>query len=203
IAVIGGGVGGGSAAYFLNQLCQRGGHQSALADIGIDLYEKSGELGGRLATQDINGHHYETGGSVIHDRNHYAKQLSAALSYLMKRQSNPESDEKLCLYNGKGFDFCESCFNLITYFKIWFRYGFDVNKLQSKVSKIIDSFDNVYKLQESLVKFDSVDRLLSAMSPEIYNLTKISYKNFLMDAKYSKKFIDELVQSISLVNYGQ
>ncbi|CAG2119641.1 unnamed protein product [Medioppia subpectinata] len=41
------------------------------------------------------------------------------------------------------------------------------------------------------------------MSPEIYNLTKISYKNFLMDAKYSKKFIDELVQSISLVNYGQ
>ncbi|CAG2164832.1 unnamed protein product [Oppiella nova] len=62
---------------------------------------------------------------------------------------------------------------------------------------------SVYKLQESNVKFDSVDQLLDAMSPEIRNLTKISYKDFLTDAKFSKKFITELVQSIALVNYGQ
>jgi hypothetical protein len=41
------------------------------------------------------------------------------------------------------------------------------------------------------------------MSPSIFNLTKITYKDYLFDSKFSKKFINELVQSIALVNYGQ
>jgi hypothetical protein len=41
------------------------------------------------------------------------------------------------------------------------------------------------------------------MSPSILNLTRITYKDYLFDSKFSKTFINELVQSIALVNYGQ
>jgi len=78
IAIIGGGVGGGSTAYFLKQLTQ----SDQFSGISIDLFEKSSELGGRLATKTINGKQYETGGSIIHERNRYAVHLVNELSLL-------------------------------------------------------------------------------------------------------------------------
>lgn len=63
IAIIGGGIGGTSCAYFLRDL---------LKDlVKIDIYEGN-KVGGRLATTIMNdGNEYETGGSVIHERNKY------------------------------------------------------------------------------------------------------------------------------------
>jgi len=53
------------------------------------------------------------------------------------------------------------------------------------------------------VIFNSVDDLLDAMNPNVNNLTKTTYRDYLINSGFSKKFINELVQSISLVNYGQ
>jgi prenylcysteine oxidase/farnesylcysteine lyase len=41
----------------------------------IDLFEKTGILGGRLNITTVFGNGYETGGSVIHARNKYAVEL--------------------------------------------------------------------------------------------------------------------------------
>ncbi|XP_054154930.1 prenylcysteine oxidase 1-like [Oppia nitens] len=211
IAIIGGGIGGTSSAYFLRELFTAAAattadsQPSSLSDIAavMDLYERNGELGGRLRTQLINGRYYETGGTMIHERNRYARQLAAKFG-LSRRDVDKHFDTKLCLFNGKSFDFCESSLSLWTYLKIWYRYGFDVHKLESKVSKIMDYFDNIYSLQEDHnIQFDTVDQLLTAMNPLIKNLTKITYKDYLTNARLSKTFIDELVQSIALVNYGQ
>lgn len=63
IAIIGGGIGGTSCAYFLKEIF----NDSAK----IDIYEGN-KVGGRLATVVMNdGNEYETGGSVIHQRNKY------------------------------------------------------------------------------------------------------------------------------------
>lgn len=43
--------------------------------VPIDCYEKNDYVGGRLATQVVDGRHYDTGGSIIHERNQYAAQL--------------------------------------------------------------------------------------------------------------------------------
>ncbi len=60
--MIGGGIGGTSAAYFLrNNL-----GSSAV----IDLYEPN-LIGGRVATINIDGRDYESGGSIIHPDNKY------------------------------------------------------------------------------------------------------------------------------------
>lgn len=63
VAIIGGGIGGTSCAYFLREIFK---------DLAkIDVYEGN-KVGGRLATVVMNdGNEYETGGSIIHQRNKY------------------------------------------------------------------------------------------------------------------------------------
>ena len=62
VAIVGAGVGGCCAASFLREL---GGE-------GLEIYVYSdGPVGGRTATAEVDGHQYETGGSVIHKSNQY------------------------------------------------------------------------------------------------------------------------------------
>lgn len=63
IAVVGGGIGGTSASYFLRELF--GPHGAV-----IDLYEAN-KIGGRLSVIEVDGRDYEVGGSVIHPQNKY------------------------------------------------------------------------------------------------------------------------------------
>lgn len=68
--MIGGGIGGTAAAYFLRQKFGR--------SVRIEVLER-GEVGGRLATVEVEGESYEAGGSVLHPLNlhmkHFAKEL--------------------------------------------------------------------------------------------------------------------------------
>ena len=59
VAVIGGGIGGTSVAYFLSQ---------RLPGADVTVFEM-GRVGGRLDTVDIAGRRYEVGGSIIHSSN--------------------------------------------------------------------------------------------------------------------------------------
>lgn len=68
--MVGGGIGGSAAAYFLRQKFGRG--------VQLHVLEKAA-LGGRLDTLDMEGASYEAGGSVIHPLNlhmkHFVKEL--------------------------------------------------------------------------------------------------------------------------------
>ena len=65
VAIIGSGIGGSSAAYFLRQILGPSTH--------IQVFERADKVGGRLATIDIAGDLYESGGSIIHGKNMYMK----------------------------------------------------------------------------------------------------------------------------------
>lgn len=67
VAIVGAGVGGCCAAYFLRQ---KGGEA-----VKIDVFER-GVVGGRTATFTFQDHVYETGGSVIHASNKYLVDMS-------------------------------------------------------------------------------------------------------------------------------
>jgi protoporphyrinogen oxidase len=62
-AVVGGGIGGTSASYFLHELFGPDGAH-------VDLFEPN-KIGGRLSVTDVDGRDYEVGGAVIHPRNKY------------------------------------------------------------------------------------------------------------------------------------
>ena len=67
VAVVGAGVGGCLAAYFLRQ---KGGEA-----VQVDVFER-GAVGGRTGTFSFQGHTYETGASIIHSSNKYLVDLS-------------------------------------------------------------------------------------------------------------------------------
>lgn len=62
--MVGAGIGGSAAAYYLRQEFGPG--------VKIDVFE-AGTVGGRLATAKIGDYEYETGGSVIHPLNLHMK----------------------------------------------------------------------------------------------------------------------------------
>lgn len=65
-AVVGAGIGGTAAAFYLRQEFGPG--------VKIDVFEP-GSVGGRLATVKMGDYEYETGGSVIHPLNLHMKQF--------------------------------------------------------------------------------------------------------------------------------
>ena len=67
VAVVGAGIGGSLAAYFLRQ---RGGEA-----LEVDVFER-GVVGGRTAVISFQGHTYETGASIIHTSNKYLVDLT-------------------------------------------------------------------------------------------------------------------------------
>ncbi len=67
VAIIGAGISGTSAAYFLSK--------TPGLNPKIDVYSKD-PVGGRMATINIQGYDFETGGSILHPRNRYMKQFA-------------------------------------------------------------------------------------------------------------------------------
>lgn len=62
--MVGGGIGGTAAAYYLRQ--------EFGPAVKIDVFEP-GDIGGRLATVKVGDYEYETGGAVIHPLNLHMK----------------------------------------------------------------------------------------------------------------------------------
>lgn len=191
IAVIGAGIGGASSCYFMRSLFGETG-------ANIDIYEAS-KVGGRLAVNRIGDHVYETGGSVIHPKNKYMVDFLKILK-LNKRQP-PEGH--LGLYDGEDYIFTESSWKVITYLKLFWRYGKDVFRLQWMVDEMLQNFERIYALQNQGYAFSSVSQLLTAMDPSFVNMTQTTAKHYLEEKKFSERFIDELFMAIARVNYGQ
>ena len=82
IAVVGGGIAGCSAAWFLRQAL---GERAALT-----VYERDAQLGGRLATLDVGGTPVESGGTIIHETNRY---LAGYVDHLGLERVEPHRGE--------------------------------------------------------------------------------------------------------------
>ncbi|XP_069754924.1 prenylcysteine oxidase-like [Narcine bancroftii] len=191
IAIIGAGIGGSSTAYFLRQ---KFGH-----NVGIDVYEK-GTIGGRLATVTVNGQEYEIGGSVIHPLNLHMQEFVKQLG-LKHRKGVPE---KVAIFNGEHFVFEETDWYLQDLFKLWWRYGFGLLRLQMWVEEILEKFLRIYKYQAHGYAYSTVEEMMQSLGGERFiNLTRRSMTETLQELGISQRFIDEIVTAVTRVNYGQ
>ncbi|XP_048399736.1 prenylcysteine oxidase-like isoform X2 [Stegostoma tigrinum] len=190
IAVVGAGIGGSSAAYFLRR---EFGH-----NVKIDVYEK-GTIGGRLATVTVNGQQYEIGGSVIHPLNLHMQDFVKHLG-LKHRKGVPE---KLALFNGEEFVFEETDWYLQDLFKMWWRYGFGLLRLQMWVEEIVEKFMRIYKYQAHGYAFSTMEEMLQSLGGDRFiNMTRRPVAETLQELGISQRFIDEIVTAIMRVNYG-
>lgn len=191
IAIIGGGIGGTAAAHFVRNLFQN-------KKCDIHLYEPS-SIGGRLATVEISGREYEAGGSIIHEKNFYMKNLSESLG--LKRR-DPVSG-LLGIYNGKEYVFKETNNQAVNIGKLLWRYGWSIVKLWFWIKSMLDNFVRIYIIQDKGYAFSGVSQLLYAMEKNFPNYTQESFKDYMMKSGFSEKLISEIGQSVTRVNYGQ
>ncbi|XP_048459841.1 prenylcysteine oxidase-like isoform X2 [Rhincodon typus] len=190
IAVVGAGIGGSSAAYFLRR--------EFGPNVKIDVYEK-GTIGGRLATVTVNGQQYEIGGSVIHPLNLHMQDFVKHLG-LKHRKGVPE---KVALFNGEEFVFEETDWYLQDLFKMWWRYGFGLLRLQMWVEEILEKFMRIYKYQAHGYAFSTMEEMLQSLGGDRFvNMTRRPVAETLQELGISQRFIDEVVTAIMRANYG-
>ncbi|XP_072227369.1 prenylcysteine oxidase 1 [Leuresthes tenuis] len=191
IAVVGAGIGGTAAAFYLRQ--------EFGAAVKIDVFELD-TVGGRLATVKIGDHEYETGGAVIHPLNLHMKH------FVEKLGIPPRTDvpSKMAIFDGKELVFEESNWFIINFLRLLWRYGFNFLRMQMWVESVLDKFMRIYQYQQYGYSFSSVERLLHAMGGDNFlTLMNQTLEEAMMGQGFSQVFINDVVAPITRVNYGQ
>ena len=195
IAVVGAGIGGSAFVHFLQEAAGTSNYQ-------IDVYEKESIPCGRVTTIKTAGSVFEAGGSIIHPRNQYMKNFTDLLG--LQRSDADPTNGRFGLFNGEEFIILETGPSILDYIKLFWRYGFQVVKINWLVDDTLNQFDNIYKLQEQKRAFTSVPDMLTAMGGrEMARLAQISIADYLLEKGYTAQFINELVVGGMRVNYGQ
>ncbi|XP_071486467.1 prenylcysteine oxidase 1-like [Diadema antillarum] len=191
IAIIGGGLGGTSSAYYLREL---------FGDAAsITLYEK-GEIGGRLATVAVGGDDYELGGSILHPRNRYMKNFVKEFGF--KAKSEP-AGQTMGVYNGKEFLFRDSSWSVITLLRLLWRYGFDVFRMNWTIDGLLEKFERIYELQDKGNAYETIEDVMAAMDEKFAGWLRVPISSVLEEMGFSRRFIDELLAVATRANYGQ
>ncbi|KAI6661009.1 Prenylcysteine oxidase 1 precursor [Oopsacas minuta] len=190
IAILGAGMGGTGAAYFL--------HERLAADIHV-FKQKGESIGGRAHVMEVDGREYEAGGSVFHISNHYMMTLSDHFG--LRRRSEP--DAKVGIYDGSGFSYIDTGWPLLKYFKLMYRYGMKLFFIPSYISSMLDKFTVIYEYQAYGYTFETIPEFLTSLDPFFLNMTEMSTFTFLKNENYPKELTDELITGINRGNYGQ
>ncbi|KAG7159989.1 Prenylcysteine oxidase-like [Homarus americanus] len=190
IAIIGGGIGGTSTAYFLKELFE----DNAI----IDLYE-SGAIGGRLATLPIAGYNYEVGGSIIHPKNQYMVDFTSKFGL----QKSRACSGNVGLFNGEEYVYRDDSYKFVNFVKLLWRYGWDVYRLKQLTDEMLTNFARIYTLQTEGHAYQNVTSLLYDMDPMFSKMTHNSSAAWLKGFGFHDLMISELITAVTLCNYGQ
>ncbi|XP_026195340.1 prenylcysteine oxidase 1 [Anabas testudineus] len=191
IAVVGAGIGGAAAAFYLRQEFGDG--------VKIDVFEP-GAVGGRLATVKVGDHEYEMGGTVIHPLNLHMKH------FIEKLGLSPKKDvpSKMAIFDGNEIVFQESDWFIVNFLRMLWQYGFNFLRMQMWVESIMDKFMRIYQYQQYGYSFSSVDRLLHAMGGDGFlTLMNQTLEETMIAEGFSQNFLNDIVAPITRVNYGQ
>ncbi|NWX92987.1 PCYOX oxidase, partial [Nothoprocta ornata] len=190
-AVVGGGIGGTAAAYFLRQRFGR--------SVAIDVFER-GTVGGRLATVHVDGLDYEAGGSVIHPLNLHMKHFVKELGL----DAVPAHSGLLGVHNGEEFVFEESSWYIVNILKLLWHYGLNPLRMNMWVEDILDKFMRIYRYQTHDYTFSSNERLFHALGGnDLTRMLNQTIDEAMQKSGFSQKFINEVICPVMRVNYGQ
>ena len=190
IAILGAGMGGTGAAYFL--------HERLAADIHV-FKQKDESVGGRAHTIRVGGRDYEAGGSVFHISNQYMMSLSDHFSL----KTRFETDAKLGIYDGSDFSYIDTGWPLLKYFKLLYRYGMKSFFIQSYVTSMLDKFTSIYEYQAYGYTFETIPEFLTSLDPFFLNMTEMSAFMYLKNENFPSELTDELITGINRNTYGQ
>jgi len=196
VAVIGGGIGGTSVAYFLSQ---------RLPGADVTVFEM-GRVGGRLDTVDIADRRYEVGGSIIHSANKLMVDYLEICNLTKKEGKGDEGggNGAFSLIKEGNVVWQESENVYINSVRMIWRYGlFSLLKLNRFVTNLLTSFASIYPRLEAGEAFLGVRQLLEGMGGDMEELTRVTIEHRLEEVGVARNLIEELGTVASRVNYGQ
>ena len=202
--IIGAGIGGASTAHFLREL---------EPDVELIVIEQSSRAGGRLDTTAFGPSRriVETGGAIVHSRNQYIRHFTDILG--LNRTLPSYDNGPLGIFGDKssGFVYRGTGWKALDALRMLWRYGYPFVRMRSFVSRLLDDFDNIYKLQNDARAFRKVEDLLSSAHPSLLALTQRRLDEVLGaydgDDAYTvgagPNLINEFVAAVQRINYGQ
>ncbi|XP_010270293.1 PREDICTED: farnesylcysteine lyase [Nelumbo nucifera] len=207
VCIIGSGIGGSSLAYFLRQYSA----DPSSPTVGdIRMFERNRVVGGRMAMVSIAGDTFEAGASILHPKNFHTLNFTKLLNLRINEPSS--SSFSLGIWDGTRFNFktldtssefplFQKLVSLVNSFRIIYRYGFSLFKMDNFVKSTVDNFLKYYSDFGSRPVFESVEKMLKWAG--LYELTCRTLQEELVDAGLSPLLISELVTVITRINYGQ
>eukprot|EP01119_Soliformovum_irregulare_P016353 TRINITY_DN4713_c0_g1_i1.p1 TRINITY_DN4713_c0_g1~~TRINITY_DN4713_c0_g1_i1.p1 ORF type:complete len:505 (-),score=164.82 TRINITY_DN4713_c0_g1_i1:23-1537(-) len=195
IAIIGAGVGGGSAAHYLKENLNLGkiAHR-------MTIFEAQDHAGGRVDYRDVDGIRVEVGGSIILGENFHQRNFS--YFYNMTEIDVKEDGGLIGIWNGKEFVFRESPWKILTIASALWRWGYSSLMAVDRISgEMKHRWMQVYDHLKNKRSFESVTEMYQTL--HLINMTTIPYKKYLLDQGVDELYVDEMVTILTRINYGQ
>ncbi|PHU01181.1 Farnesylcysteine lyase [Capsicum chinense] len=207
VCIIGSGIAGSSVAHFLRTYST-----SASTITTIRIFERHNIIGGRTAAVTLSNEIFEAGASILHPKNYHALNYAKYLNLSIRNPPSSESDSSFGIWNGRdftfktlsinsNFSFLQRIVSLANEVLIFFRYGLSLFRMNSFVDSTVNYFLRYYEGFESRPVFASVEDMLRWSG--LYNLTRRTLYEELIDAHLSRRLIEELVTVVTRINYGQ
>lgn len=190
IGIVGAGIAGSSAAYFVRQ--------ELGTEAEICVFEQAAQVGGRVQERQIAGVKVELGASIFHSSNRY---LVHFVELLGLHQQPSDAKETSGIWNGTSFDLKSSPSVLSTQLKMLLRYRLSPLRLQRLVKDMVKQLTQIYTWQDQGQGFPTPEELFAAL--DLYALTQQSSYDFFRTQGTSERFLTEFVNGASRNNYGQ
>src|SRR6266568_1729882 len=174
IGIIGSGIGGSSAAYFVRRAFE--------SDVEITVFERAPYVGGRIQEMEISGATVETGARFMHTTNRYLTGFVTLLG-LHRRKS----ERTFGIWNGKSFDIKCLSFRWLTRAQILLRYGLTPLHIQGLVKNMADRLFRIYDLQDHGQWFETPEDMFRFLG--LYDLTQQNGYDFFRSKGISNLFL--------------
>ncbi|GAB2229077.1 hypothetical protein Droror1_Dr00023212 [Drosera rotundifolia] len=211
ICIIGSGISGSSLSHFLRHYSSSSSSHNSSSISTIHVFERNAIVGGRMSTISLSNHTFEAGASILHPKNYHAARFRDELGLRVKGKVEEDSDT-IGVWDGEKFVFksiivdskstvVRKVVEKVNAVRLLWRYGFSLMRMQSFVESMLGKFLKYYESVETRPVFETVEEMLRWSG--LYDLTRRSLEEELIDAGLSPLLIQELVTVITRINYGQ
>jgi prenylcysteine oxidase/farnesylcysteine lyase len=189
VAIIGSGIGGCSAAYFLKELITE--------PVDITIFECNDKIGGRLLNRKIDPVVVELGGTFFHSMNLNMQYFVEKLSLQKEKFILPT----IGVWNGSKFIYKSSSTALVTNLKLLLRYRRSALNLLSLLKRAKREILSVYANNRLDTHYTTCEALFE--SPFLLDCTRKTLEEVLKENGISSKLIKEIIEPGTRYIYHQ
>ena len=186
LAVIGGGIGGCSAAYFARRY---------LPYSKVTVYERENRIGGRVFTFKGKEMNSEVGAAFFNPTNKTVCDLVEEMGLRVKKL---EESVDIAVWNGTEIIFKSSQPMFYTMLKLFTKYKLSLIKLLVSLREANGKIKKLYEKEEKPTEFWELFE-----SVGLDKWYKMSFDQILVEMGIDRKFIDELITPITRIIYSQ